>query len=68
MKVIQLLRVLEAFKEAGDIEPLLENSILLSALNSNQKIVRDTAEWIEGLAESKRDVRLESLINQDGGG
>ena len=68
VKIIQLMRILDFAIEIDDLEPLLENSIVISALNSNQVPVREMAEWIEGLAEAKRDARLEKLTNEEGGG
>ena len=66
VQFIQLMRLLDASIEIKDLEPLLENALLISALNSNQKPVRSLAEWIEGLAENQRDERLKILTNDDG--
>ncbi len=61
VNLIQLMRILDTAREAGNIEPLLEDSAVISALNSNIPEVRDLAEWMEALAQKARDERLKAL-------
>ena len=68
VRIVLLMRVLDAALEVNDAEPLLENKVLISALNADQKQVREIAEWIEGIAESKRDERLQKLTIDQGDG
>ncbi len=68
VRTVQLMRVLDAAIEVDDLEPLLENPAIISALNSNKPRIRQMAEWIEGLAESVRDKRLEKLTSDEGDG
>ena len=68
VRLVLLMRVLDAALEVNDAEPLLENEVVIAALNSNQQSVREMAEWIEGIAEAKRDERIEKLTGKQGDG
>ena len=68
VRLVLLMRVLDAAFEVNDAEPLLENEVVIAALNSNQQSVREMAEWIEGIAEAKRDERIEKLTGKQGDG
>ncbi|MDG2422879.1 MAG: tetratricopeptide repeat protein [Phycisphaerales bacterium] len=59
--LIQLMRSLDAARQAGSVESLLEESAVITSLNSDIPEVRYLAEWMEDLAQRARDERLEAL-------
>ncbi|MEE2908686.1 MAG: hypothetical protein VX527_12750 [Planctomycetota bacterium] len=66
--IIQLMRLKDSMRQAGTIESLLEDRVVLSALNSDLPQVRYLAEWMEGLAQLAREERLKQLTGNDGTG
>ena len=65
VSLIQLMRIMDSAREAGTIEPLLEDSAVISSLNSDIPEVRYLAEWMEELAQKARDERLKALTGSD---
>ncbi len=65
-KIIQLMRIMDSAREADNLESILDNADVISALNSPDHIVNGLAVWMEQTAQLVRDRRLERLTGEDG--